>query len=88
MKKVLAPLALAALLFACGQPAESGTDNKDGRTMGNDGELPAHTEGDGHDHGTEAHDEKDGHGHDDGHAHDEAAHDTTAGHSHDDGHAH
>ncbi|GEM_PF-3044182 len=88
MKKILAPLALAALLFACGQPTETSTDNKDGQAMGNDGELPAHTEGDGHDHGTEAHDEKDGHNHDDGHAHDEAAHDTTAGHSHDDGHTH
>ena len=88
MKKVLAPLALAALLFACGQPAETSTENKDGQTMGNDGEMPAHTEGDGHDHGAEAHDEKDGHSHDDGHAHEEAAHDTTAGHSHDDGHTH
>lgn len=54
MKRTLLPLLTAAFLFACGQPAETGTDNKDGQTMGNDGEMPAHTEGDGHDHGTEA----------------------------------
>ncbi len=81
MKRALAPLALATLLFACGQPAETDAHKE----MEGGG---THTEGDGHDHGTEAHDEKDGHGHDDGHAHDEAAHDTTAGHSHDDGHTH
>ena len=89
MKRSLLPLFAAALLFACGTPAEvkSGTNN-DGTTMGNDGEMPAHAEGDGHDHTTEAHDEKDGHSHDDGHTHDEAAHDTTAGHGHEDGHTH
>lgn len=90
MKRTLLPLFTAAFLFACGTPADdkSGT-NPEGNTMGNDGEMPAaHSEGDGHDHATEGHDEKDGHGHDDGHAHDEAAHDTTAGHSHGDGHTH
>lgn len=89
MKRTLLPLFAAAFLFACGTPPENATDtNKEGSTMGYDGELPAHTEGDGHDHATEGHDEKDGHSHDDGHAHVEASHDTTDGHSHDDGHSH
>lgn len=96
MKRTLLPLFIAAFLFACGQPAESG-DTKD-NTMGNDGEMPAHTEGDGHDHATDTsaahehgdavgHDQSEGHSHDDGHEHD-AAHDTTKGHAHDDGHEH
>lgn len=89
MKRTLLPLFAAAFLFACGTSAENNTDtNKDGTTMGNDSEMPAHTEGDGHNHAAEGHDEKDGHSHDDGHAHEEAAHDTTAKHSHDDGHTH
>ena len=54
MKRTLVPLFAAAFLFACGQPAETGTDNKEGQTRGNDGEMPAHTEGDGHDHEKDA----------------------------------
>ncbi len=86
MKRTLLPLFAAAFLFACGTPAENATDtNKDGTTMGNDGEMPAHTEGDGHDHADDAaHEHSEG----DGHDHGDAAHDTTDGHSHDDGHTH
>ena len=81
MKRTLLSLFTAAFLFACGAAA----DDK----QGTGAETPAeHTEGDGHDHATEGHDEKDGHSHDDGHAHDEAAHDTTAGHSHEEGDEH
>ena len=39
MKKSLVPLALAAFLFACGQPAESGTVNKDSEDMVNIGAV-------------------------------------------------
>lgn len=85
MKRSLLPLFTAAFLFACSAPT---SDNKEGSTNGNNGEAPAHTEGDGHDHGTSAHDSESGHSHDDGHVHSESAPDTTGGHSHGETHNH
>ena len=69
MKRTLIPLFAAAFLFACGTPAENATDSaKEG----------THTEGDGHEHAAEGHDEHEGHSHDDGHAHAFARHQMSA----------
>ncbi|MBL7944596.1 MAG: hypothetical protein JNN32_00945 [Flavobacteriales bacterium] len=81
MKRVLVPVALAALLFACGQPEQPATDahkEMEGGTTHTEGDGHDHSaaEGDGHDH---AHDTTAGHSHDDGHDH---AHDESDGHNH------
>jgi len=82
MKFTLLSLLAASLLFACGTPASDKQEtNAQGNAMGKDVEMPApHSDGDGHDHATQSHDEKEGHSHDDNHAHE-----TTVVHNHSEG---
>lgn len=84
MKRILFPLVTAATLFACSNPAEDKSSSRES----DDGSVPGHSEGDGHNHGTSEHDQEQGHNHDDGHVHSEAALDTVSGHNHEDEHQH